>query len=1026
MKKSKGFFAFKGVKTLKAVFIFILSWFCYQAHGKVCLTLQKNSTVLTAGPRRLNTIEISPSGDHILYPSDQSSLILFDLYTKEKTEFTNQISDSNLSNNYGFSKASPLAWAIDNQTLKVRNLIKKTTETKSLNNKDALNISSALSADKLMNISFSKEAIKKNEKVHEENKHLTPQEFKKIFDELSFMNANINIFDMNNLNQNHVYKLEYQKLLYQCFFITNDMTLATIQENGAIYTTSLIDSGQEPTKIFDPIEGINITSLFKQIIFSKFHNLPLQETCLFLDENTALIQDEKKEQWILRRLKEREQFIINLKERNPLISDHIMKIPIQAFFKTLSYPFFHLRSEQSTWVYHIPTGQEQILPENYLYIGKEGKFAIEHARHKEQSYIQAVHQPFDNSKKTVLLKIPKKEVRQVSLNGDKNLAFIGTFLGDLFVLNGETGYIKRYFFGESFHRIKISDSGNTFILGDINRQYYYNIHQIQEKCIEPISSFAGDLESQLQKWIQEEDPTDDKVLAVLTGILQKEEETKKYSKTIQALLWKIFLHSPLLYVDLHLYYPSLKALPPFPSTLIENEKEQAQARMALISILDNQSQLRHTKLLHWSFIKMLEPLFTLLEDKEKDLYIEKITVSLSNGATKNESLFQDIFQSKIFYVIYSHVKSWFGKDYEPVSDITVIRKKNSFQTVILSSEPIQNQNSIETDFGVHYAIMTDFSKTLNGNEVKAGQEIINNSVKWKILKGASYRAQLKIHVQDNYVEPKKFSKKDGPDYESIWQDQKMTGLVVVGSSLRSFSKTLLKNYQAYFENQGFQFSPLSVPDFELFLKEKIGECELDYFFKESHSDGDERNIFRFDRFNSVLKGVRPIGEGRSEIIYLAFPKPFHFGDRETLLFPNLELAKLVKQREQKGCGEITYFNTSCWAHVKARYEIESVNSSLLLNIPSKSLSDTFLNQEGDAIYELLSAYRNQLDFNGFRESLKKNKGYLSGKLNQYIFPDENSYYNSIYQHIKIPLKIQIDLERKQTEEWVPISPDEAL
>ena len=75
-------------------------------------------------------------------------------------------------------------------------------------------------------------------------------------------------------------------------------------------------------------------------------------------------------------------------------------------------------------------------------------------------------------------------------------------------------------------------------------------------------------------------------------------------------------------------------------------------------------------------------------------------------------------------------------------------------------------------------------------------------------------------------------------------------------------------------------------------------------------------MFRFDRFNSVLKGVRQTEERQIEVLYLAFPKPFHFGDRETVLFSNLELADLIKQREQKGCGEITYFNTSCWSMLK--------------------------------------------------------------------------------------------------------------
>ena len=1004
----------------------------------MCLALKRNSASLVTSVFG-NDIKISPSGDYILYKENPSSVSLFDLDTKENTKFANQavnFTDPLFIKHYGFSKDGFLAWSIDpdENILKVRDLIKKTTQTTNLPYDEDIVVESKLSKDhsQLINITVPIEDFEKGEELQEELKDLPRQTAEKMKIEFfKQMNININLLDMNNLNQNLVYRATFYDLMFQCSVVTSDMTSAVIHENGSLYTKSLIDSDQEPLEIFGPVEGINTVSLTRELVFRSS-----PANCLFLDENTALIQDEKKEQWIVRRIKEREQFIVKggefLNVSIPQFSEgEFLNASILQFSKMIYYPFLVFSDQRGSWVYHFPTGQIQILPEYYIKIGKGGQFAIELVNSEEVSYIQAVHQPFDSSKKQVLLKMPHEEVNHISLNEDKNLAFIGTVLGDLFVLNGETGHIRRHFFGALFRNVKVSDSGNTFLLEDKDRissdRKYYKIHQIQEKCVEPVSSFTGDLESQLQQWTHQGNPTDDKLLAVLTGILQKEELTKKYSKPIQALLWKIFLHFPLLYSELHLRYPSLQSLPPFPISLIEDEKTGVQARTALISLLDSQSQFLHTRLFHWNFISKLGLLFSLLEDQEKDFYIEKITISLSNGATKSEALFQDVFQSKIFYVIYSHVKSWFGKDYEPVSDITVVRKSKGFQTVILSSEPIQNQASIETDFGIHYATVEDFSQELSVTETKPGQEIVNDLIEWSLLNGPSYRAQLQIHVQDNYIEPSLPVKKEGPDYESIWQDQKMTGLVVIGSSLRSFSKTLLENYLAYFENQGFQFSSLSVPDFELFLKEKIGGCELDYFLKESHSDGDERNVFRFDRRNSVLKGVRQIEEGRAEVIYLAFPKPFHFGDRETLLFSNLELAELIKQREKKACGEITYFNTSCWAHVKARYEIESVNnSSLFLNIPSKSLSDTFLNQEGDAIRELLSAYRNQLDFNGFRESLKKNEGYLSGKLNQYIFPDERRYYNSIFQHIKIPLKIQIDLERKKTEEWVILNPDEAL
>ena len=118
---------------------------------------------------------------------------------------------------------------------------------------------------------------------------------------------------------------------------------------------------------------------------------------------------------------------------------------------------------------------------------------------------------------------------------------------------------------------------------------------------------------------------------------------------------------------------------------------------------------------------MLENLLFILEEEKKNLYMEKITESISNGATKNNSLFHNVFQSKLFYVIYSRVKSWFGEEYKPVSDITVIRGKNAFATLILSSEPIQNHNSTETDFGIHYAFLEDFSSLLSYDTTKPGQ-----------------------------------------------------------------------------------------------------------------------------------------------------------------------------------------------------------------------------------------------------------------------------------------------------------------
>ena len=1027
------------------IFFFLLSLFSSTAFGEVCLPLEREIIELN-GIHDFSDVKISPVGDHILYKNERKSVILFDLETKERTEISNHkhLKDKiPLEDTYGFSKDGSLVWALFQESLiKIKNFLQKTTTTLPLISEEEMVMITHMSEDrsKLFSFSLSKDFIEKANKVEEEVKNLSLEEAHKVQEEFIKQTVvNLNVLNMESLEQTVV--VAFSKNLQfnnQCAVLKDNMMAAVVRRDGSLYLQPLSEKKEAPIEVFGPIEGIRIVSYGEATL--SIDTLGLSSiNCGFLDKNTVLIYNEKEDHYILRRIKEQEQYIINQPSSYyPNFSTNILYYPFHFDFSRniLYYPFLIQSTKKGTSVYHIPSGQSHSFKDHYMRIGKGGQFAIELVILEDgQKVIKAVHLPFDSSKRRILFEMDMAEVKHISFNEDKSLAFIGNILGDLFIIDVETGYIKRHFFGQQFRGFKISDSGNSFLLQHPEEGVFsYKAHRIQERCVQPVSSFSGGLENQFRKFAELDDRSEDyllDLLALLTGVLQEEKIVKKHSKLIQPLLWKILLYSPGLYLDLHFRYPSLKLLPPFPASFVKDQKTQFLLREAVLSILEMQTQFRYTQFSHWRFLLMLESVLYVLSEEEQNLYIEKITESISNEATKQVFLFQDVFQSKLYYVIYSHVKSWFGRDYKAVSDITIVRKKSGFLTLILSSESIPNHSSVETAFGIHYAVVEDFSMGMAPSEVEAGQELVNDVVEWNILKGPSYRAHLRINVQDQYEFKNQkgipiITRKAGPDYESVWKDQKMTGLVIIGSSLRSFSKVLVENYLSYFKEQGFQFSEVLVPDFHPFLKEKIGNCEVDYFLKESHSDGDERNVFRFDRINHVLKGLRQTEGGKEEVIYLAFPKPFHFGKRETLLFSNLELAELVKQREEKGCGEITYFNTSCWAHVKARYEIETVHSHLLLNIPSKSLSDTFLNQEGDAIYELIQAYRKGLNFNGFRKSLEKNEGYRSGKVNQYLFPDQRQYYNFIFQHISIPLKIQIDLEREENGEWMPISPDEAL
>ena len=1038
---------------MKYFIICILSLFFSKAvYGEVCLSLEREWIELNDIGNRF---KISPKGSHLFYyMEEKNSLILFDLDTKEKTEFISfkkNLSDVDLFLNdfYGFSQDDSLAWSkASNPFIKAKNFA--TGEIKSFSSVPEGALAIATHYDflekksKLFTLYAEENYVEKIEKLEEaaqKEKWSRKETLKRLKEILQTIKGGISVLNLKNFSQRIDIPVKMHDIIFTCSILSSNLLLQ-VRNNGSLYGKNL-DLKSPFFEIFGPIEGI------KEVYApnANFLDSDFIPNCFFLDENKVLIKNFENGNVILRRIKEREEFII---PEEFVKGDHIEK--------RIYYPFIRIDLGA---VYHIPSAQVHYLNENHMQyyeyyehvasniaqvhylnenhrtqykhlrlMGKAGQSIIqvlfEPAPHYRVKKIQFVHHPFDEEKKRILFEWDPHDINYMSHNSDVSLFFIGTVFGDLFILDVQTGHIKKHFFGQWPSSFSISDSGNNFVFKYLeNGRASYKIHRIQEKCVQPESGLSTTLEQSFQEFANFEDPGEEDFLSFLTGVLEEEENIKKYSYQIQAVLWKILLSKPHLYLDLYFHYPELKSLPPFSPDLIKKEKVKAQVRKALLSLFEIQTHFRHTWLFYWDFIHILKPILQVLTKEEKDFYIEKITESLSNGATQNVKVFQDVFQSKLFYVIYSHVKSWFGRDYEPVSDITVLRKRQSFQTLILSSEPIKNHPSKKTGFGIHYAFVEKLSREMFIGEVKGGQELVRDSVEWNVLNGKSYRAYLQVNVQD--MEDKSYLKKDkSPHYESVWKDEKMTGLIIIGSSLRSFSKPLLKNYLSYFKDQGFKFSPLPVSDFQPFFKEKIGNCELDYFLKESHSDGDERNVFRFDRFNDVMRGVRQAEKGQTEIIYLAFPKPFHFKKPETLLFSNLELAELIRQRERKGCGEITYFNTSCWAHVKARYEIEAAHSPLFLNIPSKSLSNTFLNEEGTAIRALIDSYRNNLDFDGFRKALEKNAGYKSGRLNQYIFPDESEYYQSIFESISIPLKIHIDLQIKENGKWKSIQPDEAL
>ena len=149
----------------------------------------------------------------------------------------------------------------------------------------------------------------------------------------------------------------------------------------------------------------------------------------------------------------------------------------------------------------------------------------------------------------------------------------------------------------------------------------------------------------------------------------------------------------------------------------------------------------------WDFLNALKPFLRKLPEEDKNFYIEKITASLSNGAAKAIPLLQDVFQSKIYYVINGHVKELFGLKRELVSDITIVRKQESFTPIILSSDPIEGYSSISTEFGLHYAVVEEASRDKLFEADKGSVLLVMILWSGVLSNGKQYRAKLLVNVK---------------------------------------------------------------------------------------------------------------------------------------------------------------------------------------------------------------------------------------------------------------------------------------
>ncbi len=401
---------------------------------------------------------------------------------------------------------------------------------------------------------------------------------------------------------------------------------------------------------------------------------------------------------------------------------------------------------------------------------------------------------------------------------------------------------------------------------------------------------------------------------------------------------------------------------------------------------------------------------------------------------RNHDTFKHVFFSKLYKFAFQYVAPFYGAESKPKIDYTVVRlsenddfedtrpgpsvvglvmSTHKFTAVGLNDKgkpegsPIGSKAS---GYGFHFlktGILKLEVKDVKDQPIPAKLEPIMAHVKLDRVvskNGVSVPESFTGKLVVNYMKRQKLVPEEREFQIKASQnaaDKSLTGLVMFGKDLGD-EEYIYDEYTAYFKDRGYKFTPeTDLADVKSFATDLIKSDKLDYFVKEAHSDGDEKNMFQFFNAVKMVHGKKTKGNLVQDV-YLTrpMPKPGEKG----ILWPNAEFGAAVKARTLP----FTYLNTSCWSVGKAPFEIEQAGSTRFFNIASTTMVDTFYNLEDSIVYQLLNGL---FDGKGFDQTrginLVKNAQNKAGTDNIFIFPGQDEYTEQVESKLGIPVNVDL-------------------
>jgi hypothetical protein len=297
----------------------------------------------------------------------------------------------------------------------------------------------------------------------------------------------------------------------------------------------------------------------------------------------------------------------------------------------------------------------------------------------------------------------------------------------------------------------------------------------------------------------------------------------------------------------------------------------------------------------------------------------------------------------------------------------------------------------------------DFSSSSLGSQSVELFRVLTSGPKPTVLAEVSMKKGPKVVINKSVA---------SPNYESIWRDGKMTGLMFIGNDM-SDSKYLFSEYKSYYESLGYKFDRMQkTKDSAEFISKVIQSGEADYVLKE-----DNGSEF-ISKFANILIGRRNIkGKGQAVVYLVNASREVATGAPIAYLEESFWKRMLDQRDSLKLAGDLIYINTTCNSFCSELSEF--VRSPHFYYIAPSTMADTFTHENSTAILQILNGLHQNWSYKKIEEQIERNQDPQEQQFNHYVLPNNplwknarSSFYRSLIQiKLMAPNRNEIPAER---------------